>query len=430
MCDSNTKERQKKRRFNKTLLEECIKRDNATLKDTLIHYNRESIITFTCNCGQESSKIFVYLSEHSGAFCESCSNQNENNLRKQNNLKKYGVEHPSQLKEIKEKIYNTMLENSKNNTGIKRKYYTLDFLNMCIHRDNATLNMDTSNIKFGQMSNITFICKCNTEYTKPFYAIADKGGAYCKECTVKNTKAKMEETTMERYGVKNAFESPTIRNKIKETNMEKYGSSSPAKSEEVKKKREKTTMDRYGVTHISQLPEMQQRAKDAVKEKYGCDNVFQNKEIQEKSKQTMLNKYGVEYSMQSVNLQDKQQKAAHAYKEYIMPSGAIRYVQGYEPTAIDTLIKEHNIQESDIITDRKEIPRITYTYNDKTKYYFPDIYIKSQDKIIEVKSSWTYEKDMEKNETKANACLEQGYNFEFWLYTKKGKKLTLTIKEY
>ena len=235
---------------------------------------------------------------------------------------------------------------------------------------------------------------------------------------------------MERYGVKNALESPIIRNKIKETNMEKYGTASPAQTEEVKKKREATTMERYGVKHISQLPEMQQRSKDAIMEKYGCDNVFQNKEIQEKSKQTMLNKYGVEYSMQSIDIQDKQQKAAHAYKEYIMPSGNIRHVQGYENIAIDTLIKEHAIQESDIITDRKDIPRITYIYNYKTKYYFPDIYIKSQDKIIEVKSSWTYEKDMEKNETKANACLVQGYTFEFWLYSKKGKKLTLTIKEY
>ena len=39
-----------------------------------------------------------------------------------------------------------MLQNGKNNTSSKRKYYTLDFLNKCIQRDNATLNMDTSNM--------------------------------------------------------------------------------------------------------------------------------------------------------------------------------------------------------------------------------------------------------------------------------------------
>lgn len=427
MHDSNIKEQQKKRSFDKTLLDECIKRDNATIKDTSIHYNRESIITFICNCGQESSKRFVYLSDHSGAFCESCSKKNKTNIIKQTILKKYGVEHISQLKGVKEKAYNTMLQNCNNS---KRKYYTLDFLHACMERDIATLYMETNNIKLCQKTDITFICKCEELYTKPFYAIADNGGAFCKDCTNKNTKAKMEETTMERYGVKNAFESEDIRNKIKEANIQKYGTAAPAQTEEIKKKREATTMERYGVKHISQLPSMQQKAKEAVKEKYGCDNVFQNKEIQEKSKETMLLKYGVEYSMQSLDIQDKQQKAAHAYKEYVMPSGAIRHVQGYEHVALDTLIKEHSIQESDIITDRKEIPRIEYTYNEQTKYYFPDIYIKSQDKIIEVKSSWTYEKDREKNEAKANACLNQGYKFQFWLYSKKGRKLTLTIKGY
>lgn len=87
MCDSNTKEQQKKRRFDKTLLDECMKRDNATLRDTSTHYNRECIITFMCKCGQESSKGFVYLSDHSGAFCETCSKQNRNNKGKRIILK-------------------------------------------------------------------------------------------------------------------------------------------------------------------------------------------------------------------------------------------------------------------------------------------------------------------------------------------------------
>jgi hypothetical protein len=46
----------------------------------------------------------------------------------------------------------------------------------------------------------------------------------------------MEETTMERYGVKNAFESEDIRNKIKETNIQKYGTASAIQSEEIRKK--------------------------------------------------------------------------------------------------------------------------------------------------------------------------------------------------
>jgi len=40
-----------------------------------------------------------------------------------------------------------------------------------------------------------------------------------------------------------------------------------------------------------------------------------------------------------------------------MPSGDIRKVQGYEPFALDILVKKY--KEDDIKTDRKDIPRIT-----------------------------------------------------------------------
>jgi TRAP-type mannitol/chloroaromatic compound transport system permease small subunit len=45
------------------------------------------------------------------------------------------------------------------------------------------------------------------------------------------------------------------------------------------------------------------------------------------------------------------------------------------------------IIEDYIITDRKDIPKIGYKIVEKQKYYFPDIYIPSENKIIEVKSN-------------------------------------------
>jgi hypothetical protein len=45
--------------------------------------------------------------------------------------------------------------------------------------------------------------------------------------------------------------------------------------------------------------------------------------------------------------------------------------------------------------------------------YFPDIYIKSTNTIIEVKSQWTFDNWKEKNLAKEQACLQQGFNFEF-----------------
>lgn len=61
-------------------------------------------------------------------------------------------------------------------------------------------------------------------------------------------------------------------------------------------------------------------------------------------------------------------------------------IKGYEHLALDELVKIYN--EDDILTDRNDMPKIMYNFNDKTLRYYPDIYIKSENKIIEVKSTY------------------------------------------
>lgn len=68
--------------------------------------------------------------------------------------------------------------------------------------------------------------------------------------------AKTEQTTMERYGVKHAAQSPEIQEKVRQQWQEKYGVDNPM-----------------------QLEEFKQRMKDSVREKYGVDNVMQRKEF-------------------------------------------------------------------------------------------------------------------------------------------------------
>lgn len=105
------------------------------------------------------------------------------------------------------------------------------------------------------------------------------------------------------------------------------------------------------------------------------------------------------------------------HKDYIMPSGKIIKIQGYENKALDILLKKYD--ESDIIIGIKninnEIGRITYLYENVYHIYLPDIYIKSTNTIIEVKSNWTYNYQVEKNELKKQACLNNNLNFEFMI---------------
>ena len=105
-------------------------------------------------------------------------------------------------------------------------------------------------------------------------------------------------------------------------------------------------------------------------------------------------------------------------KLYEFPSGKQIQVQGYETFALNELLKE-DINESDIIAGSdliKSNMHIVYKFENKNHCYIPDIYVKSTNTIIEVKSQYTYEKDFEVNQLKRNACIDNGYNFEFRIY--------------
>ena len=56
----------------------------------------------------------------------------------------------------------------------------------------------------------------------------------------------------------------------------------------------------------------------------------------------------------------------------------------------------------------------------KRHRYYPDLYIPSQKRFIEVKSTWTYSRYLPQNEAKAQGCLQDGYAFEFWICSAKG----------
>jgi hypothetical protein len=198
----------------------------------------------------------------------------------------------------------------------------------------------------------------------------------------------------------------------------------------MKEKIIETTLQRYGVEHYSQSDDWKEKCKKTCMERYGVSNSNKTKATRDKIKATCLIRYGVENPSQCQEIMEKIQKNAKKYKEYNMPSGMVRKVQGYEPFALNELVKIY--QEHDIITDRKEIPRITYIINNKKKYYFPDIFIKSINTIIEVKSTWTYNSKIDNIYEKENATKMAGYNYEIWIFDRKGNKIETdkTEKEF
>ena len=106
-----------------------------------------------------------------------------------------------------------------------------------------------------------------------------------------------------------------------------------------------------------------------------------------------------------------------------IPSGKIEKVQGDEPYALKELI-ENNIDENDIITGIKNVPTIWYNdVNGKKHRHYVDIFIPSQNRCIEVKSTWTEKINIDNIFLKQNAAKELGYKYEIWVYDSKGVKV-------
>jgi hypothetical protein len=111
--------------------------------------------------------------------------------------------------------------------------------------------------------------------------------------------------------------------------------------------------------------------------------------------------------------------------QLIYCAGAIREVQGYEGFCLLWLINEEGIAEEDIFNCPTEMPDIRYI-NPSTKKesrYFPDIYIQNRNLIIEVKSMWTFEQNIDVNKAKVQATAGAGYEIEVHIFDGKGELL-------
>lgn len=136
-------------------------------------------------------------------------------------------------------------------------------------------------------------------------------------------------------------------------------------------------------------------------------------------KETCLKKYGYEIPMHNPIILDNCIKKQYNLKNFTFKSGSTIQVQGYEDLALKILVENYNEQE--IVINRKNIPCFNYVFKNKHKKYLPDIYIPSENKIIEVKSSRTFDIMKIQNIIKALSVRKAGYDFEFWIFYKVSK---------
>lgn len=261
-------------------------------------------------------------------------------------------------------------------------------------------------------------CGCGTIDYMPYQRMM-KSPAGCKECAEKRRKAEC----LEKYGTTHPQKSKVIREKTKATCLEKYGVENTFQHPEFKQKIKDTFMEQHGVTSPMHVPEFIEKQKQTMITNYGVGNAMQNPEVRARASQTCMDRYGVDNPQKVPEFYDKAQNAFKK-KDFTFPSGRIIRVQGYEPQALDILVQTYD--ENQIIADSREnIPVITYDFEGKSCKFYPDVFIPHKNKIIEVKSTYTYLSYEEKNQAKIAATTAQGYNLEYWIFAKKGRSAEL-----
>ena len=170
-------------------------------------------------------------------------------------------------------------------------------------------------------------------------------------------------------------------------------------------------MEKYGSEHYV----TSDHCKEQMMEKYGSEFFITSKKYRE----VMMEKYGAESAMQCPELfRRAQQSSSFFRKAYVTPDGKTYMVLGYEGCAMDDILKEEGIKTMYAGED-PEIPVFQYVgEDDKTHFYYPDIYIPEENRVVEVKSVYTYNRDPEKTLCKA-LKVSENYLFELRLYNDK-----------
>ena len=215
---------------------ELPEKDDVKFLFLVLNLSREECAKI-CNCNPEKIKIVCQQNK----FQKTKEQRSE--LRKQTNLKKYGVTNVSQLQEVKDKKEQKSLERY----GVK---------NVAQAPESKQKTKETCIDRYGVEST-------NMLDTK---------------------KEKIRQTIKAKYGVDNIMQVFNVQEKQKQTCIEKYGVDNAIKNKEIKDKKEQTCLDKYGKENLFGTEYFKNKSKETCTKKYNVENimqVFNNEQLNE-----------------------------------------------------------------------------------------------------------------------------------------------------
>jgi hypothetical protein len=262
--------------------------------------------------------------------------------------------------------------------------------------------------------------KHKSSWKDELYRLLNPGDGYCS-CgqRLRMLRASQEKTSRKYCSPKCRSADPKVKEKERQTLLKNYGVTSPVQSQLIRQQMEETRLQKYGVRHnfSSTDPELNGRATNL--RNHGVENPFQREDVKQKAKNTKLERYGVEHMMQSREHMENQQKSGFKRKTFVL-DGKTFSVQGFEPYVIKYLANTLGVSVRNIKTTAAEnVPRIPWVDTRGIPHiYHPDIYAKVNGKwwVIEVKSTYTAGIDTPKSgafsimKRKIKATISAGYN--------------------
>ena len=263
------------------------------------------------------------------------------------------------------------------------------------------------------------ICGIESEIRYRSYIKNIKNGGYYA-CSQKCASDKNKQTYLRKTGFKHQMHNPEVIKKYEKTNLKIYGVKHPKQNEGIKNKSRETCLKNYGVEYGFLLFE---KCKESLNKIYGVDNAMKSKEVRDKvsatniikygyktalmnpeikkeSNKKMIELYGTIHPLQNVEIMKKMINSSYKFKVH---ENGLVYQGKYEKDFIDMCVK-NNIPIERGLT-------INYELNNENKIYFSDFYLRSKNLIIEIKSTWIWNKHKEKNIKKMETVIEQGYSY-------------------
>lgn len=287
--------------------------------------------------------------------------------------------------------------------GSKNKKHYEDLGYISNYGDIITVNIkDVPKFSQVRISAKCFVCE---EIKTPKYCSyslsIEKGGFYY--CSQKCSNIKVRMTNLERYGEEVPSKSKEVYNKMIQTNLDRYGVENPGEYKEFKDKIKITNLDRYGVESVFKNENIKNKIKETTIFKYGVDNISKSDDIKRKKEKTMKDRYGVSCILSLPNIRDKAQKSNMKVPIKSYNNTNLKYQGSYE---LDFL---NNYNYLNIENGKT----IKFYLNDKEHIYFSDFYLPDYNLIIEIKSEYTYNFDLEKNIEKQKYSIINGFNHIF-----------------